>query len=142
MTTTYPKKSEVKRRFVLFDAEGVVLGRLAAKVASVLKGKDKPAYHPAVDTGDYVIVVNAEKVRLTGDKMKSKIHYSHSQYPGGLKATPYGELLKKYPDRVVRNAVRRMLPDNRLSRQLMRKLKVYAGPEHPHAAQKPVKANL
>ncbi|MEW6200985.1 MAG: 50S ribosomal protein L13 [bacterium] len=142
MKTTYPKKEEVQKRYVLFDADGVVLGKLAVRAASVLRGKDKPIFHPAVDTGDFVIIVNAEKVHLTGKKMKEKIHYRHSQYPGGLKATPYGELLKKQPERVIYNAVRRMLPKNYLSRDLLKKLKVYAGPDHPHKAQKPVKIDL
>ena len=142
MKTTYPKKDEVKKRCVLLDADGVVLGKLAVKAASILRGKDKPIFHPAVDTGDSVIIINAAKVHLTGKKATDKIHYTHSLYPGGLTATPYGELLEKQPERVIRNAVRRMLPKNYLSPQLLKKLKIYAGPDHPHKAQKPVKIDL
>lgn len=142
MQTTYPKKTDVEKRTVLIDADGVVLGKLATRVAVILRGKDKPLFHPAVDTGDRVVVVNAAKVHLTGKKMTDKMHYSHSQYPGSLKATPYGELLKKDPERVVKNAVRRMLPKNRLSRQILSNLKVYAGPDHEHRAQKPVEVKV
>lgn len=138
MLTTYPKKEAVEKRTVLIDADGVVLGKLAVRVAVILRGKDKPIFHPAVDTGDRVIVVNAGKVHLTGKKMTDKMYYTHSLYPGGLKATPYGELLKKDPERVVKKAVRLMLPKNRLARQILGNLKVYAGPDHPHQAQKPV----
>lgn len=142
MQTTYPKEAEIKRRTVLIDADGVVLGKLSVKVADILRGKDKPTFHPAVDTGDSVIVINAEKVALTGKKMTDKIYYTHSQYPGGLKETPYGELIKKHPDRVIRKSVRLMLPKNYLAKKLLSKLKVYAGPDHPHAAQKPVRVKV
>jgi large subunit ribosomal protein L13 len=113
-----------------------VLGRLAVQVATLLRGKHKPTYAPHVDNGDFVIVVNAAKVSLAGDKATKKLAYRHSGYPGGLSATPYGELLEKDPRRAIERSVWGMLPKNRLSRQLMRKLKVYAGPEHPHQAQK------
>ncbi|HOO56994.1 MAG TPA: 50S ribosomal protein L13 [bacterium] len=142
MSTTYPKKDSIKQEYLLFDAEDQILGRMATKVAAALRGKHKPNYHPAVDTGDYVIVINADKVRLTGNKLDQKIYYKHSQYPGGLKETKYSDLMKKKPAFVVTKAVRGMLPQNSLGRQLLKKLKVYAGPDHPHAAQKPVKVSL
>lgn len=126
------------RRWVVVDAEGKVLGRLAAQLANVLRGKDQPTFTPHVDTGAFVVVVNAEKVKLTGAKLDQKVYYRHSGYVGSLKSTTARELLAKNPERVIVNAVRGMLPKNRLSRQVIKKLKVYAGPEHPHAAQKPV----
>ncbi|MGK7346814.1 MAG: 50S ribosomal protein L13 [Candidatus Nitrospinota bacterium M3_3B_026] len=126
------------RRWVIVDAEGKVLGRLAAQVANILRGKDRPTFTPHVDTGSFVVVVNAEKVKLTGAKLDQKVYYRHSGYIGSLKSITARELLSKNPERIVVNAVRGMLPKNRLSRQVIKKLKVYAGPEHPHAAQKPV----
>jgi len=118
------------------------LGRLASQVAAILKGKHKPIYTPHVDTGDHVIVINAEKINLTGKKLHSKRYYRHSGYPGGLKSITAGDLLNRYPERVIRAAVWGMIPHNRLGRKMFKKLKVYAGPEHPHQAQKPEKLEL
>jgi large subunit ribosomal protein L13 len=132
------KKGEVERHWYVVDAQGKVLGRLASEVAMVLRGKRKPQFTPHVDTGDFVIVVNAEKVLLTGKKLQQKIYYRASGYPGGLKATVAGALLKSRPERLMQHAVRGMLPKNKLGDQLYRKLKVYAGGKHPHQAQKPV----
>ncbi|WP_396657568.1 50S ribosomal protein L13 [Microbacterium sp.] len=138
MTRTYtPKAGEVTREWVVIDATDVVLGRLASHAAALLRGKHKPTFAPHVDTGDFVIVVNAAKVALTGQKLQKKLAYRHSGYPGGLKAVPYEELLERNPVRAVEKAVRGMLPKNSLGRQQLTKLKVYAGGEHPHAAQKP-----
>jgi large subunit ribosomal protein L13 len=121
----------------VIDASDVVLGRLAVTAATLLRGKHKPTYAPHVDTGDFVVVVNASKIALTGNKAEAKMAYRHSGFPGGLTATPYGKLLQTDPRRAVERAVWGMMPKNRLSRQMIKKLKVYAGPEHPHAAQKP-----
>ena len=132
------KPGELQRRWYLDDAEGKTLGRLATQIADLLRGKGKPQYTPHVDTGDFVIVVNAEKVALTGDKKTTKLAYRHSGYPGGLTATPVGQLLDKDARKVVERAVWGMLPKNKLGRQMMRKLKVYSGPTHPHQAQKAV----
>lgn len=121
----------------MIDASDVVLGRLAATVATILRGKHKPTYAPHVDTGDFVVVVNADKIALSGNKATTKMAYRHSGRPGGLRAVPYGELLEKDPRQAVERAVWGMLPKNKLSRQQLKKLKVYGGPEHPHAAQKP-----
>jgi large subunit ribosomal protein L13 len=140
MKTTYPKKDENSQQYLLFDAENQVLGRLAVRIASALRGKHKANFHPAVDTGDYVIVVNAEKIKLTGNKLEDKIYYHHSQYPGGMKETRYKDLIAKRPDFVILKAVKGMLPHNNIGRAQLKKLKVYAGPDHPHTAQKPVKA--
>ncbi len=138
-TRTYSAKpGEVERRWYVVNAQGKVLGRLATEVASVLRGKRKPQFTPHVDTGDFVIVVNAEKVRLTGKKLVQKIYYRASGYPGGLKATAAGAMLKKHPERVIQHAVRGMLPKTKLGDALYRKLKVYAGEKHPHRAQNPV----
>ena len=136
--TYTPKAADIERRWHVIDASDVVLGRLAAQAAVLLRGKHKPTFAPHVDTGDFVIIVNAGKVALTGNKRDQKISYRHSGYPGGLKAVGYVELLEKNPRRAVEQAVRGMLPKNSLGRQTLSKLKVYAGPEHPHAAQKPV----
>ena len=136
MRTYSPKPADIQREWHVIDATDVVLGRLAVQVATLLRGKHKPTYAPHVDNGDFVIVINAAKVSLAGDKATKKLAYRHSGYPGGLSATPYGELLEKDPRAAIERSVWGMLPKNRLSRQLMRKLKVYAGPEHPHAAQK------
>ena len=138
MRTYTPKPGDVERQWYVIDASDVVLGRLASQVATLLRGKHKPVFAPHVDTGDFVVVVNAEKVALTGSKAETKIAYRHSGYPGGLRATSYSELLAKNPRRAVEKAVKGMLPHNRLGRQQMTKLKVYAGPAHPHAAQRPV----
>lgn len=138
MPTYSPKPGDINRQWHVIDATDVVLGRLATQVATLLRGKHKPTFAPHVDGGDFVIVVNAEKVALTGNKRDDKLAYRHSGYPGGLTATPYGELLEKKPRRAVEKAVWGMLPKNRLSRQMLRKLKVYSGPEHPHRAQQPM----
>jgi large subunit ribosomal protein L13 len=135
--TYNPKPSDVERAWHVIDATDVVLGRLATHVATLLRGKHKALFAPHLDTGDYVIVINAGKVALTGDKAAQKKAYRHSGYPGGLKAVSYGELLAKRPEEVVRKAVRGMLPKNRLASQQLAKLKIYAGPTHPHTAQQP-----
>ena len=137
MRTYSPKPGDVQRQWHVIDATDVVLGRLAVQVATLLRGKHKPTFAPHVDGGDFVVVINAGKIALTGDKRTSKLAYRHSGYPGGLRSTTVGELLDKDPRKAVEKAVWGMLPKNRLSRQLLRKLKVYAGPDHPHAAQQP-----
>jgi len=138
MRTTYmAKPNEVERKWYVIDAEGQTLGRLASEAAALIRGKHKPQFTPHVDTGDFVIVINADKVVLTGKKLQQKKYYRHSQYPGGLKTTTAGEMLNKKPARLIELAVRGMLPKNKLGHQLKTKLKVYAGAEHPHAAQKP-----
>ncbi len=138
MRTTYmAKPQEIDHKWYLIDAEGKTLGRLATEVATLLRGKHKPEYTPHVDTGDYVIVVNADKVTLTGKKMMNKKYYRHSGYPGGLKEMTAAEMQRKHPVRMVELAVRGMLPKTKLGRQQMKKLKVYAGSEHPHEAQQP-----
>jgi large subunit ribosomal protein L13 len=138
VTRTYtPKISEVKRNWVIIDAADVVLGRLASHAAAILRGKNKPTFTPHMDMGDFVIIINADKVALTGSKLAQKKAYRHSGYPGGLTATTYSELLEKNPERAVEKAVRGMLPKTSLGRAQMRKLKVYTGAEHPHAAQQP-----
>ena len=137
MRTYTPKPGEVERQWHVIDATDVVLGRLATQVARLLRGKHKATYAPHVDTGDFVIVVNADKVALTGDKLQKKIAYRHSNHPGGLTATTYAELLAKSPERAVEKAIKGMLPKNKLAAQQLSKLKVYAGAEHPHAAQQP-----
>jgi large subunit ribosomal protein L13 len=140
MRTTYMAKPEqVERKWLLVDAEGQTLGRLASEIASVLRGKHKPTFTPNVDTGDHVIVINADKVVVTGNKAQQKIYYSHTGYPGGLKAVSYEELMKKKPDQAVYRAVKGMLPHNRLGRAMIKKLRVYAGDQHEHAAQQPEK---
>jgi large subunit ribosomal protein L13 len=135
--TYQPTPSDITREWWIVDAAGVVLGRLAADVAHVLRGKHKPTYAPHIDTGDFVVVINAAKVKLTGNKLQDKVWYRHSGYPGGLRETPYGRLMQDRPDRVVEKAIRGMLPHNRLGRAMVRKVKVYAGPTHPHEAQQP-----
>lgn len=138
MTRTYsPKQDEIQRDWLIIDATDIVLGRLASHVATLLRGKHKPTFAPHMDTGDFVIVVNAEKVALTGSKLQKKLAYRHSGFPGGLTATSYSEMLEKHPTRAVEKAVRGMLPKNSIGRAQLAKLKVYAGPEHPHAAQQP-----
>jgi LSU ribosomal protein L13P len=127
----------VQRDWYVIDASGKVLGRLATQISTLLRGKHKPTFTPSVDGGDFVIVVNAEKIVLTGRKPDQKIYYRHTGYPGGLKATPYKMMLAKHPDRILRLAVKRMLPKNRMGRRLLSKLRIYAGPNHPHAAQQP-----
>jgi len=137
MKTFSLKASEIQRSWLLVDAENQVLGRLATQVATLLRGKHKPTFTPSMDNGDFVVVVNAEKIRLTGRKADQKIYYRHSNYPGGLKRTPFKIMLQKHPDRIIRLAVKGMLPRNRLSRHVLLKLKIYAGPNHPHTAQQP-----
>ena len=136
--TYTPKPGDTTRGWYVIDATDVVLGQLAVAAANLLRGKHKPTFTPNVDVGDFVIIVNADKVAVGGDKLNSKMTYRHSGYPGGLRSRTLGELLRTQPDRVVEKAIVGMLPKNRLSRQVQRKLKVYAGPEHPHAAQQPV----
>jgi large subunit ribosomal protein L13 len=135
--TYTPKPADITRSWHIVDADGLVLGRLATEVASVLRGKHKPIFSPNLDTGDHVVVINADKVVLTSGKAESKLAYRHSGYPGGLTATTYADLMIDRSDQVVRNAITGMLPKNRLGRQMATKLKVYAGAEHPHAAQSP-----
>jgi large subunit ribosomal protein L13 len=137
MKTYSPKASEIQREWWLIDATGMILGRLAADAARLLRGKHKPTFAPHLDTGDFVIVVNASKVRLTGDKLESKKWHRHSGYPGGLRSVPYSRLMEERPEKAVEKAIQGMLPKNRLGRALAGKLKVYPGPDHPHAAQKP-----
>lgn len=136
--TYTPKAGDVTRQWHVIDATDMVLGRLASHVATLLRGKHKPTFAPHVDTGDFVIVINAEKVALTGQKLAQKIDYRHSLYPGGLRATAYGDLVQSDPRRVIEKAVKGMLPHNKLGREQLKKLKVYAGSEHPHAAQQPI----
>jgi large subunit ribosomal protein L13 len=138
MRTYSPKAGEVTRQWHVIDATDVVLGRLASQAATLLRGKHKPTFAPHVDTGDFVIIINAEKVALSGAKREQKKDYRHSGYPGGLSATSYGDLLQTNPRRAVEKAVKGMLPRNKLGRAQATKLKVYAGPEHPHQAQQPV----
>jgi large subunit ribosomal protein L13 len=137
MKTWNAKPGEVEQRWYVVDAEGATLGRLATRIADTLRGKNKPEYTPHVDTGDFVVVVNAEKIAVTGKKLDEKLYYRHSGYPGGLRSRPLREELRRRPTEVLRKAVKGMLPRNRLGRAQLRKLKIYAGPEHPHAAQVP-----
>ena len=137
MKTYVATPVERERNWLLVDAEGQTLGRLATQIADALRGKRKPEYTPHIDTGDFVIVVNAEKISVTGKKLSDKKYYRHSGYPGGLKSRTLQEMLDRRPEEVIRKAVKGMLPRNRLSRKQLTKLKVYAGPEHPHIAQKP-----
>ncbi len=137
MRTYVPKEGEISREWVVMDAADQVLGRLATEVARILRGKHKPDFTPHLDTGDFVVIVNAERVRLTGAKLDDKVYYRHSGRPGSLKSETARERLDKHPERVIQAAVWGMLPKNRLGRKLLRKLKVYAGPEHPHDAQQP-----
>ena len=137
MRTYSPKASEIQRSWYVVDAEGMVLGRLSTEVARILRGKHKPTYAPHMDTGDHVIVINADKVVLTSNKGDKLFVHRHSGYPGGLRTRSYGNLLAEKPEEAVRRAVRGMLPKNRLGRQMIKKLKVYSGPNHPHGAQTP-----
>lgn len=137
METYMTKPAEVGRKWFVVDAKGKTLGRLAAAVARVLSGKHKPFYTPGVDCGDHVIIINADQVEVTGRKREKKFVYHHSLYPGGLKAIKYGDLLASRPEKALTRAIRGMLPKNALGRQMLRKLRVYRGPEHPHAAQQP-----
>ena len=137
MKTYVTKPGSVEREWFVVDAGGQTLGRLASRVAATLRGKHKPQFSPSVDVGDFVIVINAEKIRVTGRKMEQKKYYHHSGYPGGLSEITLAEQLKRHPTRVIQAAVRGMLPRNRLGRKMFKKLKVYAGPDHPHQAQHP-----
>ena len=137
MKTISAKADDVKRDWFLVDADGKTLGRLATEIARRLRGKHKTIYTPHVDTGDYIVVINAEKVRVSGNKAKNKMYYSHSGYMGGLKATNFSDMIERSPERVIEIAVKGMLPRNPLGREMYRKLKVYAGPQHQHAAQQP-----
>ena len=142
MRTYSPKPGEIQRQWHVIDATDIVLGRLASQTAQLLRGKHKPTFAPHLDGGDFVVIINADKVALTGDKLKNKTAYHHSGYPGGLSSTSYKDLMEKNPCKAVEKAVAGMLPHNKLSAQLIRKLKVYTGPEHPHAAQKPAPYKL
>lgn len=137
MRTLFARKEDVERKWYLVDAQDAVLGRLAVKIANQLRGKNKPIFTPNSDTGDFVVVINAEKVRLTGKKLDQKVYYHHSGYPGGIKAEIARERLKRVPEKVIVDAVWGMLPKGRLGRSMLKKLKVYKGSEHPHKAQKP-----
>ncbi len=140
MKTTWPNSVTVEQKWLLANAEGKILGRFASEIAKVLMGKHKPIYTPFMDTGDFVIVINAEKIAVTGRKMTDKIYYRHSGYLGGMKQRTLAEQLDRRPEEVIRLAVKRMLPKNRMGRKMLSKLKIYAGSEHPHASQKPVDA--
>ena len=142
MKTYMAKEQETPKKWVLVDAESKVLGRLASQIAIRLRGKHKPIFTPHADTGDFVVVINADKVSLTGSKLDQKIYYRHSGYMGGLKEIPAKRLLEKKPEEVLRLAVKRMLPKNSLGRRQLKKLKIYAGPDHPHEAQNPEKLEL
>ena len=137
MSSFIAKPAEVERKWYVVDAEGKNLGRMASQIAAILRGKNKPTYTPHVDCGDYVIVINAEKVEVTGKKRKEKIYKRHTGYPGGLREMTFEQMMEKHPTEVVRHAVKGMMPNGKLGRQMYKKLKVYAGPEHEHAAQKP-----
>lgn len=141
-TTSVAKPENIDRKWYIVDAEGLTLGRMATQIASVLRGKNKPCFTPFIDTGDFVIVINADKVVLTGNKLEQKYYYKHSGYPGGFKAVQYKHLMEKKPVFVVEKAIKGMLPKNRLGRAMFKKLKVYAGSQHPHAAQKPEKMEI
>ncbi|MEA3369154.1 MAG: 50S ribosomal protein L13 [Candidatus Ratteibacteria bacterium] len=141
-TTYFPKKSEVKRNWYLIDADNFVLGRLASKTARILRGKNKASFTPYLDTGDFVVVINAEKIRVTGNKEEQKKYWRHSGYPGGIKSQNLAVLRERHPERIIQKAVRGMLPHTKLGRQLIKKLKVYRGPTHPHQAQVPGLINL
>jgi large subunit ribosomal protein L13 len=137
MKTYSQKVSEVQHKWYVVDATNQVLGRFATQIATLLRGKHKPTYTPSMDDGDYVIVVNCEQIKITGRKADQKVYYRHTGYPGGIKATPYRMMLAKHPDRILRKAVKGMLPKSRMGRKLLTKLKIFAGPNHPHAAQTP-----
>ncbi|MEE2657363.1 MAG: 50S ribosomal protein L13 [Candidatus Latescibacterota bacterium] len=142
-TTTYsPKASEVERRWFVVDAKGKTLGRLSSQIAGILRGKHKPTYTPHMDMGDHVVVINASEVVVTGRKAEQKVYYHHTGYPGGIRSTPYSRMMETHPDRVVRKAIRGMMPHNTLGRQMLKKLRVYGGSEHRHAAQKPEALDL
>lgn len=140
--TFMPKESEIERKWYVVDAEDLVLGRLATQVASVLRGKHKPEFTPHLDAGDFVIIINAEKVRVTGAKDVQKLYYRHSRYPGGIRSLSFNEMIDKHPERVIHTAVRGMLPKNALGRRMLRKLRVYTGPNHPHSGQQPAQLEI
>ncbi|MCP4611019.1 MAG: 50S ribosomal protein L13 [Planctomycetes bacterium] len=142
MKSFMAKKEQVEQKWVLVDAEGAILGRMAAKIAPILMGKNKPTYTPHVDTGDYVVVVNAEKIQLTGKKAQMKEYDYYTHFPGGHKYVSFADMIEKKPERVIELAVRRMLPKNKLAKQMLKKLKVYRGPDHENQAQKPEKIEL
>ncbi len=142
MKTFLAKNTDVEKKWHLVDADGLVLGRLASRIASILKGKTKPIYTPYIDTGDFVVVINAGKVRLTGNKLENKEYFRHSGYPGGIKKRTAKDIMKNTPEKLIIFAVNGMLPKNRLGRKQMKKLKVYSGPEHPHQSQNPEAINL
>ena len=142
MKTISTKHSDVERKWHVVDADGLVVGRLASQVAKILRGKNKPIFTPHVDTGDYVVIVNAGKVRFTGNKLENKAYYRHTGFTGGLKTTMAKDIMKKSPEKIIYSAVRGMLPKNKLGRQQFKKLKVYGGTEHPHNAQNPETLNL
>ena len=140
--TRFIKTEDADRKWHVIDANDMVLGRLAVKAATIIRGKHKPIFTPNMDTGDFVIVINAEKIKLTGKREQMKTYFTHSMYPGGVKVKTFAELIDKKPEYIITQAVKGMLPKNRLGRQLLKKLKVYAGPEHPHVAQKPEALSL
>ncbi len=140
--TYTPKESEIERKWFVVDAEDMVLGRLATQVATVLRGKHKPQFTPNLDAGDFVVVVNAEKVRVTGGKFHQKRYYHHSRYPGGMRSLTFEQMIEKHPERVIQTAVRGMLPKNALGKRMLRKLRVYSGPEHPHSGQQPAQLDV
>ena len=142
MKTYNPKKAEIEHKWWLVDADGKILGRLATEVAVLLRGKNKPGFAAHVDTGDFVVVVNAEKIRVTGNKLEEKMYYNHSQYPGGLRERPLKDVLSRKPEEVIERAVRGMIPKTKLGRAVIKKLKVYKGPVHPHEAQNPQEFKL
>ena len=138
LKTYSPKPNDIDQKWHIVDADGVVLGRLASKVSQILRGKHKPMWAPHMDVGDFVVIVNADKVKVTGRKAEQKKYYRHSGYPGGLKVTPFKTMLETKPEFIIENAVKGMLPHNRLGRKMLKKLKVYSNTEHPHSAQQPV----
>ncbi len=142
MKTYHAKPGEVERKWFIIDADGQVLGRVASEAAQILRGKKKPQYTPHVDVGDFVIIINADKIRVTGNKVQNKEYFRHSGHPGGLKSETFEEAMQKHPERVIEHAVKGMLPKTTLGRAQGMKLKVYAGPDHPHAAQKPQKIEM
>lgn len=140
--TYTPKESEIERKWYVVDAEDMVLGRLATRVATVLRGKHKPQFTPNLDAGDFVIVINAEKIRVTGGKFYQKRYYRHSRYPGGISSLTFEQMIDKHPERIIQTAVRGMLPKNALGKRMLRKLRVYSGPDHPHSGQQPAKLEV
>ncbi|MEN6445601.1 MAG: 50S ribosomal protein L13 [Candidatus Cloacimonas sp.] len=142
MITKTPSPADIHQNWYIVDAEGIPLGRLSTKIATILRGKHKPYYVPNIDTGDFVIVINAAKVRVSGLKSLQKFYKSYSGYPDGLKEIPFARVMEKHPERIIEHAVKGMMPKNKLGRAMFKKLKVYAGAEHPHSAQKPIELNI